>query len=88
MLCPVSALWPVSMLPFICSACWAFLVTLHVLCLNAGSKHMGQQNALHSRQELFSAVQCNAGDAAVWPVSMLSYALHAGLSWSHCMCCA
>ncbi len=39
-----------------------------VLCLNVCSKHMRQQNALHSRQALLSAVYCNARDAAVWPV--------------------
>ena len=57
-------LWPVSMLHFTCSACWAALVTLHVLCLDPCSKHIRQQNALHSRQALLSAVHGNAGDAA------------------------
>ena len=57
-------LWPVSMLHFTCSACWAALVTLHVLCLDPCSRHIRQQNAMHSRQALLSAVHGNAGDAA------------------------
>ena len=73
MLCRVSALWHVSMLPFICCACWAVLVTLHVLCLNPYSKHTRQQNALHSTQALLSAVHCNAAEAALWHVSMLPF---------------
>ena len=139
-------LWPVSMLHFTCSACWAALVTLHVLCLDPCSKHIRQQNALHSRQALLSAVHGNVGDGAAvacvyvafhvlcmlgclghtacavsgslqqayqtaecfaqqtsiahccaWQcrrccccglcLCCISHALHAGLSWSHCMCC-
>ena len=57
-------LWPVSMLHFMCSACWAVLVTLHVLCLHPCSRHTRQQSALHSRQALLSAVHGNAADAA------------------------
>ena len=45
-------------------ACWAALVTLHVLCLDPCSKHIRQQNALHSRQALLSAVHGDAGDGA------------------------
>ncbi|DBA94338.1 TPA: hypothetical protein ACH3X1_001945 [Trebouxia sp. C0004] len=37
-----AALRPVSMLPFLCTTCWPFLVTLHVLCLNPCSKHCSQ----------------------------------------------
>ena len=57
-------LWPVSMLHFTCSACWAALVTLHVLCLDPCSKHIRQQHALHSKQALLTAVHGNVGDAA------------------------
>ncbi len=39
-----------------------------LLCLNPCSKVNRQQNALHSRQALLSAVHCDAGDPAVWPV--------------------
>ena len=140
-------LWPVSMLHFTCFACWAALVTLHVLCLDPCSRHIRQQNAMHSRQALLSAVHGDAGDgaavacvyAAFHVLCMLGclghtacavsrslqqayqtaecfaqqtsialscawrcwrwcccglclccilHALHAGLSWSHCMCCA
>ena len=35
-----------------------------VLCLDPCSKHIRQQNALHSRQALLSAVHGNVGDAA------------------------
>ena len=57
-------LWPVSMLHFTCSACWAALVTLHVLCLDPCSKHIRQQHALHSKQALLTAVHGNVGDGA------------------------
>ena len=57
-------LWPVSKLHFTCFACWAVLVALHVLCLDPCSKHIRQQNALHSRQALISAVHGIAGDGA------------------------
>ena len=139
-------LWPVSMLHFTCSACWAALVTLQMLCLDPCSRHIRQQNALHSRQALISAVHGIAGDGAAvacvyaafhvlcmlgclghiacavagslqqayqtaerfaqqtsialscaWQcrrccccglcLCCISHALHAGLSWSHCMCC-
>ena len=55
-----AALWSTSMLPFTCSGCWAVLVTRHVLCLNPCNR---QQNALHSKQALLSAVHGNAEDA-------------------------
>ena len=139
-------LWPVSMLHFTCFACWAALVTLQMLCLDPCSRHIRQQNALHSRQALISAVHGIAGDGAAvacvyaafhvlcmlgclghtacavagslqqayqtaerfaqqtsialscaWQcrrccccglcLCCISHALHAGLSWSHCMCC-
>ena len=139
-------LWPVSMLHFTCFACWAVLVALHVLCLDPSRKHIRQQNALHSKQALLTAVHGNVGDAAAvacvyaafhvlcmlgclghtacavsgslqqayqtaecfaqqtsialscaWQcrrwcccglcLCCISCALHAGLPWSHCMCC-
>ena len=57
-------LWPVSKLHFTCFACWAVLVALHVLCLDPSRKHIRQQNALHSKQALLTAVHGNVGDAA------------------------
>ena len=83
-----AALWPVSMLPVICSACWAFLVTPHVLCVNICSKDTRQWSALHSRQALLSAVHCSAEDALLCGLYECcpSYALYAVTSESHCMC--
>ena len=82
-------LWPVSMLHFTCFACWAVLVALHVLCLDPCSKHIRQQNALHSRQALLSAVHGNAEMLLLWPVSMLHFtcsACWAALVTLHVLC--